>query len=279
MKKTINLSVLRSQQHIITVIHNSVRYKLFQILFSDDGSMYVNFPYYRKTTGFAGKLQIPAGSVSHQVNLTDCAKLTSHLVKYAHHLSGQAHFSLTGKVKTEIKKQSVPIQELNGHIFTAMLQGIDGFEQANGKKYDHGWSDKRTTVEFNLGTIPIETIKFVAIMQPLHETVKGVRPIPNSNAIGPKFVYPKEGEPGLGFLLAPPESNPLAGHILQLRLHMIPHLDAKEDRSFFMLMGGFDPLEKIHDTTQSAECLVLSYPAENVDELKKAIGSIDLEEV
>jgi len=39
---------------------------------------------------------------------------TSHLAKYAHHSDGEAHFFEDGKVKTEVRRKSVPLGEQLG---------------------------------------------------------------------------------------------------------------------------------------------------------------------
>jgi hypothetical protein len=56
----------------------------------------------------------------------------------------------------------------------------------------------------------------------------------------------------------------------------LPHLDAKRE-SFLLFVGGFDTKEAMDDTSRAVSFLALSYPAENVDDLRRRLGSIDFE--
>ena len=80
--------------------------------------------------------------------------------------------------------------------------------------------------------------------------------------------YTKKDSPGLGFLLAPEESNPFDGFLLQLRVHVIPVMD-KKSKTLLSFIGGFDNRQKVFDTTQDSKFLCLLYPANNPEILKK----------
>ena len=84
--------------------------RVAKIEFGADGSIYIFFPGFIDTSGIACCAVMRAG-VSGQTNLDlkDNGRVTNHLVKYAHHSDGRAHFSQTGKVRTEIRRQSVPL--------------------------------------------------------------------------------------------------------------------------------------------------------------------------
>ena len=117
-----------------------------QINFSkNDGSLFVNFPYYKHKQGIAGHFKFPANLYSHNLNLIKEGKVTSHLVKYSHHPDGEAHFSQDGRVLTTIKKKSLRLCEVDDHIFTVLFQGISNFSYAD-RKRDIGHSFKRTTL-------------------------------------------------------------------------------------------------------------------------------------
>jgi hypothetical protein len=75
--------------------------------------------------------------------------LASHLVKYSHHPDGRAHFSQDDKVRTVIRRQSVPLYEQQGHIFTVLIQGLRAFEAAAASK-ENKISAKPATVTFQI---------------------------------------------------------------------------------------------------------------------------------
>ena len=121
-----------SDRIVITLKADGHRHKIFQILFRKDGSLFVNFPYFSKTQGVLAEVTVNgAPGSSCEVNLADTGRVASHLVKYSHHPDGRAHFSQDGKIKTEIKRQSVPLRDQQGHIFTLLFQGLRAFTSVN----------------------------------------------------------------------------------------------------------------------------------------------------
>ena len=63
-------------------------------------------------------------------------------------------------MRTEIKRQSVALDKQWGHIFTVMIQGLEGFDKVDSSK-DTGSSPKRTALTFQLGELGPEAIKLV----------------------------------------------------------------------------------------------------------------------
>ena len=134
----------------ITVKADGHRHKIFQIFFRKDGSVFVSFPYFSKTEGILAEVTVRgAPGSSCEVNLADTGKVASHLMKYSHHPDGRAHFSQDGKVKTEIKRQSVPLRDQEGHLFTLLFQGLRAFTPVNAKNENQS-SLKRTTLTFDV---------------------------------------------------------------------------------------------------------------------------------
>jgi hypothetical protein len=124
---SVKVEAFRSERIIVTLQIGSKRHKIFQLFFGRDRSLYVSFPYFRHRTGILAAATIPAnGQTTSQVNLQIGGKIASHLVKYSHHPDGRAHFSQDGRVRTEIKRQSVALDQQWGHIFTVQVQGIEG---------------------------------------------------------------------------------------------------------------------------------------------------------
>ena len=112
-----------------------------QITFSKkDGTLYVHFPYYAHSQGIASLVTwIPDNPPPANLSLIEGGKVTSHLVKYSHHPDGRAHFSQDGKVYTSIKKQSLPINMIDGHVFSVQIQGLSSYDQLDPTEFNLNW--------------------------------------------------------------------------------------------------------------------------------------------
>src|SRR5437667_2768383 len=101
-------SVFRSERFVISVECGVLRRKVFQCQFAKrDGSLFVNFPYFKHSQGVVSLVGWPGGYASTTLSLEPGGRVSSHLVKYAHHPNGRAHFSQDGRVLTLIKKNAV----------------------------------------------------------------------------------------------------------------------------------------------------------------------------
>ncbi len=56
----------------------------------------------------------------------------------------------------------------------------------------------------------------------------------------------------------------------------LPKLDEGRESSM-LFVGGFDPSAAMNDIDQAVSFLAFSYPAENVEDLRQRLGSIDFE--
>lgn len=235
-------------------------------MFGKDGSLYVNCPYFRETNGILASGIIPGnGQQNFNVDLKDGGRVSSHLVKYSHHPDGRAHFSQAGKVYTSIKKQSVPLTEHSGHIFTVTVQGVEGMEAA--RSSDKGVGERRAYLDF-----PEESsiaIKFVGRWY----SVGALRTDKPLQSVGPQVpcVLPNE-EQRNGVLLASPDPN--GHHVLLLSVEPIrPLTPTGESRMLFF--GGFDGSEIMNDVNRDGGFLAFMYPADDLDGLKRTLGSVD----
>jgi hypothetical protein len=237
-----------------------------------DGSLYVNFPYYKHTQGLVSRVTFPSNNVGPlNLSLEPGGKITSHLVKYAHHPDGQAHFSQDGRVLTAVKKQSLRLCEVEDHIFTVMLQGISNFSLADPKK-DFGSNDKRTTLNFDFGLKLPEAIKIVgrwyskiSLQKRVQGSIKGPK-VPCSTPKGKNY---------WGFLVDHPYGIAGQDYVLLLTCEAVPRLDKDRD-SGLTFIGGFDSREITGDPTKEFTFLALSYPVSNANDLASRIGCIDL---
>jgi len=271
------IKTLPSDSHIITATYKGNRYKIFRIDFGTDGSIYISFPYYQHSDGIVGKIIMPPSNTGQYeaLKLSDNGKCTSHLVKYSHHTSGETLFSLTGKIKKEIRKQSTPLTKLNGHFFTLTVQGLNGFDNAIDKKYNHGWSEKKTVVNFDLLDDFIGSIKFVGVWQSFENfTAKGINHPKDIESFGPQFCY-KSNKPAFGFLLSPGNKNVFNNYILSLRAEIEPIID-KDRVSVACFVGGFDDPKKVNQLNEESSFLSMIYPIDKLEEFLIKIGSIDI---
>lgn len=261
----------RSERFIFAIRTSSNHSKILQIIFSkQDGSIYVNFPYFLNSKGLASIATKRGGIISsNHVDLIEGGKVTSQLVKYTHHPDGQTHFSQDSKVLTVIRKQSVRLDQPDIHIFTVQLQGLHGFKKVEDR--DLGLLNEQKTL-LNLESVYSQSVAFKIVgrwlsNKQLEENVIG-------HVEGPKIIGKMpNGKTQEGFLISSPMSYPLSDHILLVTCEWIPRLS--KDSTALTFIGGFDPLEVINNYMVDTKFLALAYPITNYEELKERIGSID----
>jgi hypothetical protein len=264
------VEAFRSARIIITLQSGAKRHKVLQLFFGRDQSLFVNFPYFRHRMGILASATIPGnGKAESQINLQIGGKIASHLVKYSHHPDGRAHFSQDGKVRTEIKRQSVALSEQRGHIFTIIIQGLEGFDEANVVK-DTGNSAKRSALTFQLGDMPgSETVKLVGRLFDVSALSFVGQPQPT---VGPILAtQDPDGNRRNGFLIASPHDN--SRHVLLITCDQVPRVSSESELLVFY--GGFAAPPIMNDTAQDAGFLAFIYPAAEAEQLKKTIGAID----
>jgi hypothetical protein len=198
-------------------------------------------------------------------------KVTSHLVKYTHHLDGEAHFSQEGQVKTEIRKKSIPLHSINGHIFTIQLPGLKDFKSTNKK----GITSKKTILSFNLGDSEPDAIKIVGRIYLIEQLINRFWSIFPVSEIGPIAPMNVSGKQYHALFLSPPINNPSNNYILTLTCEKVPKLDKRES-STLTFIGGFDTRDLINNLSIDTTFLALCYPISDYEEFKKQIGCIDL---
>jgi hypothetical protein len=269
----------RSKQTVIQVkVKTDVRNLLSLSFSKKDGSIFVSFPYFSHTSGVLSVVTLEKGEHTDvQVNLGQSGrgKCTSHLVKYAHHPDGEAHFSQAGKVFTHIRRRSVPLKSVRGHIFTAYAQGLHGFSAANRSKDLAGPSHRRVNLTFDLGDQAPGAIKIVArLYQASLFANMLVGAIPES--MGPIIpLRDDNGSPMNGFCIGNPYDTADQTAVVITCLP-IPRLNPTREM-VMMFIGGFDPLEQAATPDQPTSFLALQYPADNFDELRAMLGSVDID--
>jgi hypothetical protein len=258
-----NVDAIRAERVVCTVRAGEVRVKAFQVVFHKDGSLFVSFPYFRHRTGLLSASSIPAnGSRESQVNLEHGGKVSSHLVKYSHHVDGRAHFSQDGKIFTAIRRQSIALDRQHGHIFSLLIQGLKAFDPAK----DELQSSKRTSIEFSMETP--EAIKFVGRWFDVN-AMRFSSPTPT---IGPVVSgLDPDGDRTDQIFTASPYAN--AQHVLAISCVPIPSLGPEPE--IFVFYGGFSSPDIMTDPAKEAGFLAFLYPIVEPEELRQRLGSVD----
>lgn len=266
--------VLRAERFVITAGTEQERYKLLQILFREkEGGIYVDFPYFEYSQGLLGHYKIAASpDGTSTISLLQGGKTTSQRVKYSYHTDGEAHFSQDAKIRTEVRKKSVPLRQVEGHLFTVHLQGVRNFKPS-GHRSNNG---KRFTFNLDLEDPFSGGIKVVGSW---YAREKAARNNPGGKIIGPYVLWSRpDGPLSRGVLLAPPLNTPMGDYILALTCDPMP-LFSTQQAPLLLAIGGFDEGPVASDPNHDTSILALYYTdrASSFDELSLLLGSVDFQ--
>lgn len=238
--------------------------RIAKMKFSDDGSIYVFFPGFVKTEGIVCRARISAGqNTETTLDLTENGRVTAHLVKYAHHPDGEVHFSQDGKVKTEVRRKSVPLSEQRGHLFSIQVQNIESFrllptprkEQLTLELIENARALKITAWRYNFSELKL--------------------PEGHSSTGLPRGIQTSDGVARVGLFVAPPEGEPFDNIVLFLAIEETQWLS--EDKApHLIFVGGFDPAPIALNHSVDTEFLAFAYPCSDFKQLRERIGCIDL---
>lgn len=265
------LKVFKPKRTTLAAKVAGVRYKLLQIMYGKkDGSIFISFPYFENTDGLVSLVNFPGGiKQPTDLGLTPGGKVTSHLVKYSHHPDGRAHFSQDSKVRTEVLKNAAPIAEINGHFFTAQLQGLHSYKSESKLTPN---SSQKVTLDFDFGEEEPESIKIVGRLYSTEVLVKNIV----GDVEGPIVpVETNSGEKGVAFLVGDPIRREHE-KIMLITGKAIPRLDKNTDTALTFI-GGFDHVEIINNTNLGTTFLALAYPVSDYNEMRKKLGTVDFE--
>ena len=258
-----NVDAIRAERVVCTVRAGQLRVKAFQIVFHKDGSFFISFPYFRHRTGLLSISSIAANrSRESQVNLEHGGKVTSHLVKYSHHVDGRAHFSQDGKIFTAIKRQSIALDKQHGHIFSLLIQGLSSLDPAR----DELQSTKRAIMEFAMETP--DAIKFVGRWFDVN-AMRFSNPTPTIGPVVPGL--DPDGNRTDQIFTASPYAN--AHHVLAISCIPMPALGSEPE--IFLFYGGFSSRDIMTDPSQEAGFLTFMYPVVEPEKLRERLGSVD----
>src|SRR5467141_1653342 len=258
-----SVTAVRSQHVVCVVRVSELRAKAFQIGFDKDGTLFIHFPYFQHRTGILSSSEIPAtGERKADVNIEHGGKVTSHLVKYSHHVGGRAHFSQDGKIFTAIKRQSIALDKQHGHIFSLLIQGLNALDPAT----DELQSTKRAAIEFAMETP--KAIKFVGRWFDVN-TMRFSNPTPTIGPVVPGL--DPDGNRTDQIFTASPYAN--ARHVLAISCIPIPTLGPEPEIVLFY--GGFSSPDIMTDPGREAGFLSFMYPVVEPEKLRERLGSVD----
>jgi hypothetical protein len=112
------------QKHMITVASGITVAPVALVQFSKTG-IFLHFPFHPDADGLVSRITLRPGSSA--VDLAAGGAVTSHRVKFAHHVDGHAHFSQDRRVRTVIRNEALPLTQLVPHLFTIDVQGLSRF--------------------------------------------------------------------------------------------------------------------------------------------------------
>jgi hypothetical protein len=189
-------------------------------------------------------------------------KVANHLVKYTHHADGRAHFSQHGKVRTEIKRMAVALENQQGHLFTVLAQNLESFSIAKRS------GRNRLTLEIERDVM---AVKIVGWRYPF-ATLKRPEGAPSTG----KLIGIQLGE-GLrfGFFVSPPKGYRFDDWTLFLSVDTIPLL-SPDKAPHLIFIGGFDHGQTAFNHSKDTEFLALAYPCAEPNALAETIGTVDL---
>ncbi len=246
-------------------------YKLFQIVYPNRASaVYVNFPYLPNSKGIAAVAAMHGdGTTRHQLDLQQQGMLTSHLVKYSHHADGMAHFSQDRKVRTELRKQSTPLDRLNGHLFSASFGGIASFKKLQGDYRNlNSINNFGITLQFDQDPGWIKVMGFWYNSQSAARRFGGYA---INGKVGPLI---GDGVGSTSAFLAPWNRGSGGNSVLVLQARSLPDFRSTNGPGQ-IFVGGFDTEYRMNDLSQDTSVLVFNYPASDFDSLTEVMESID----
>ncbi|MFA5877651.1 MAG: hypothetical protein WC880_04835 [Candidatus Paceibacterota bacterium] len=228
-------------------------YIFFNIIFHSDGSMFVNFPYYKHSKGIVSLVTHKKGEHEQTLELNPGGRVVSHKVKYSHHPDGEAHFSQDGRVMTVIRKKSLRLDKIEGHMFSVQLQGISNFDSIDVRQVD---AKRLNTIKtFERGLLIPRALEITGKWY----TLEGLVALRGGETLIP---------------IAPPIGNPLDDHVLLLACGENSIL-TKQDDTVLIFIAGFDSAQAIFDPDVETTLLAFVYPNPLFDKMKEMIGSAD----
>jgi len=287
-----HITALRSARFQFRIGYAEKQFKIFRLIYDKKGDIYIS-PYFNDPNGIVSVCQYRKNDRS--ISLEKNGKVTSHLVKFSHHTSGEVLFSTkTQRVLPLVRRQAVPLHLVNHHFATIRLQGLEGeFEETSASTTESPISTKDQIFTFKVNPEDCKAYKafkigfYYRILESLGDDLgrspsrSGIEFIDNNISVGPTtMLMNRKTQTGKNVVLtAPPEGYALCKKVMMITCEKTPVL-SKEGKSTFTMISGFNSLQSITSGKKPNEFLALSYPLSEkhnqMKNLKEMIGTIDM---
>jgi hypothetical protein len=267
------LKIYAAAEATVVVGNSAGWHQLCLMGFAADGSFYVTWPYLNVSDGIVAEITFPEverpGPVN--VSLAEHGRFTSQRVKYSHHRSGFAQFSLSGRVRNDIRRFAFPLTGPIGHLFHLQCHFPRAFKTLERLK------SRRLYLTF---LVPAEPEEFL-VKGEWHRKTDIFPNIVGRGNVGPVNTYKnrRTGERGLMTFWSPPLHSPVATHFVGIIGTQVPPVKGASEPGL-VLIGGFDRHEvdpQIAPAPKIRAGLAAMYPTRSPDELRRKLGSIDIE--
>lgn len=234
------------------------------------GDIFAQAPYFRPSDGILGAFTVDVNdALGSTIRPNETGITTSRKVKYSHPIDGSAHFSQDGKVFTRVRRQSLRLDAQHGHLFEFHLYGLDAFDTIEPGQ------EKRARLYLPFTTTePVEAV-CVSASWVSKDWLRGIAQR-RGEPIQPVSVLPRkrDGAPYVAYLIGHPYEELQSHSLLAVNLHPV-RVPRGLNGSMFIMMGGWDPQHDLVKPGDRMGLLAMSYPCENIEELKGRLGSID----
>lgn len=208
-------------------------YKLCRILFGKDESIYVPFPYLDSKRGILSTTTDDPG----QAGPTTCdlqanGSVVDYDIKYAHHKSGVAHFSKSGKGEDRLpRRKAFPLDSSGGIVFVLQVYWLGGVAQlspSNRSDFCVGFKFQKQPFGIELKAEWAQKTAVLESSDPKQSHVGPHADIVNANGIAEKRV-----------LLGQPLGMPLQDHLLVVSARPVP-VPSGADKPMMVFFGAID---------------------------------------
>jgi hypothetical protein len=238
----------RSKQIVITAEVGGLRAKILSIFWEKDLGYYVHLGYFNPPHAVVGRsvISTPPGEPK-TINLRENGEVSTRRLKFSHHASGQAHFSLHGRnplvearAPALAVNHSAPPDKRMGYVFSAMFRGLKSFEPVkpvspsdtvplpkNRRQLNFRYDGTEATPRKLLGWwFPIKALSITDYGDGLPWEPKPVHFWPDGKTVV------------TGFLIAPPEDWPWSEHGLVIS-DDTPSAPTSPLDTYLVFQGGF----------------------------------------
>lgn len=236
----------RMEKHIISFGWHGGEVKLCMLQFHRTG-IFVHFPYHPDMPGLLSLGEVRAGKGEQQVHLEDAGAVTSHKVKYSHHVDGNAHFSQDRRIRTAVRGHAADLRTHAGHIFSIDVQGLTQFAEFTTEEY---YGDRYGRGYFELQGPEPGAVHIVGRWGLLSND-RRIEDVQNP------MRFRSAGRVGEGLAMAPPPGSPLEPGLVIIEASLRERMS--EDPFLLLFTGGFEA--GLGDPNVDSAFLALKYPA------------------